>query len=214
MSSSFGTRLKIPSLIFLLFFFCWAVSDRFLCLKPAECISPDLNLLKAFRHMSFSKVSCLGSFLLFSHFVEDSSFLSSAAGSRFCNNLFFLSGVVENGKLVGNLSASDIKGLKPQDFIRFYNGSVRDFLSKQGSILCVKPDVSFGFLVQELATRNLHRCYVEIDVARGKTPCYYAVVTLTDILQLCRRASLPEASSSAGGQLQRTQRPNNLYHTR
>jgi CBS domain-containing protein len=88
--------------------------------------------------------------------------------------------VDEGGRLVGTISASDLKGVTQENFITL-GLPVADFLKvrhKEGALSCVR-EATLGQVVEVVARTGLHRVFV-IDAAQKPI----SVVTLTDILRL------------------------------
>lgn len=88
-----------------------------------------------------------------------------------------------DGKLVGNLSASDLRGLAtPEDFAALLKPAGEYQAAQAGvavaSVATVTPATTFGALLDLLVAHKFHRAYV-VD-AEGKPT---SIVTLTDILR-------------------------------
>eukprot|EP00164_Ancoracysta_twista_P011528 GFYU01017784.1.p1 GENE.GFYU01017784.1~~GFYU01017784.1.p1 ORF type:complete len:285 (-),score=59.93 GFYU01017784.1:46-900(-) len=89
-----------------------------------------------------------------------------------------LSGVpLMNGEaMVANLSASDVKGLSPDNW-QLLLGPAMDYLPEHSRApLCVAPSATFGEILMLLTQVGIHRIYV----TDGVTPSH--VITLTDII--------------------------------
>jgi len=87
------------------------------------------------------------------------------------------------GRLAGNLSASDLRGIRPEGF-DMMNGSVIQFLAKgtdshPKSAVCCLPDTTFLQVLSLFSIERVHRIYVvnEANVIRG-------VISLSDVLSL------------------------------
>lgn len=90
-------------------------------------------------------------------------------------------GVVDGeGKLVANLSLSDIRGLATGGFERLL-GSVVDYAVEVNggpNIECLTPNNTFGELLDTLVQKKRHRVYILDEVESA-----ISIVTLTDVLR-------------------------------
>jgi len=88
----------------------------------------------------------------------------------------------ETGRLLGNLSASDLRGLTVQKLL-FLNESVETFLTAQGGSvrapICTKSSSTFGQVIQSLMDNHVHRIWLVDDKEKP-----IGVVTLTDVLNV------------------------------
>jgi CBS domain-containing protein len=88
----------------------------------------------------------------------------------------------ETGRLLANLSASDLRGLNVQKLM-FLNESVESFLTAQkGGIrapITCKSSTPFDQVIQTLVENNVHRVWLVDDKEKP-----IGVVTLTDILNV------------------------------
>jgi len=85
-------------------------------------------------------------------------------------------------KLVGNLSASDLRGIQPTCF-EFFTGSVLQFLSVQASgakpTKFVKENTKLKDIIKEIVEYKIHRIFVTTDVGFPK-----GVISLIDIISV------------------------------
>jgi len=92
----------------------------------------------------------------------------------------------ETGRLLGNLSASDLRGLTVSK-LRFLNESIETFLQAQlGGIrapVSVKPSVTLAQVIQNLVDNRVHRVWLIDDKEKP-----IGVVTLTDVLNVFKNA--------------------------
>lgn len=100
------------------------------------------------------------------------------------NKVSGLALVNEEGKITGNFSASDLRGIRTNAF-HFFQKSVLFYLAREtlpstlsptGSVTCPQ-DVSLGQVLEMLVKNKIHRVYVtdDYDHPRG-------VISLTDVL--------------------------------
>jgi len=85
--------------------------------------------------------------------------------------------VDEDGKIVGNLSASDLRGLSHDLFTKI-RLPVMEFISKQKEVLTCKPNWTLKSVVEKLAETGVHRLWIIDD---NKKPI--GVVSLTDCIK-------------------------------
>lgn len=95
-------------------------------------------------------------------------------------------GVTEGGKLVGNLSASDLRGLTPEDFPLLLQPAgefAKRAAAKAGGapapLVTVKLSSTFEEVLAALTQHHLHRVYV-VDAEGAPV----SIITLTDVLRL------------------------------
>uniref|UniRef100_A0A6B2LCU7 CBS domain-containing protein n=1 Tax=Arcella intermedia TaxID=1963864 RepID=A0A6B2LCU7_9EUKA len=99
-----------------------------------------------------------------------------------CNNM--ISGIAlvdEQFQLIGNFSASDLRGIDPSCFT-FFSGSVLQFLSKQSTpkpTKFMKEQSTLEEIVKEIASDNIHRIFVTSDAGFPK-----GVISLIDIITI------------------------------
>ncbi|KAL4425007.1 hypothetical protein ABPG77_002892 [Micractinium sp. CCAP 211/92] len=118
------------------------------------CVPASTPAIEAFARMAIDEKSCLG-------LTEPTT-----------------------GKLVGNLSASDLRGLtSPEAFASLLSPAADYQAARHGGaaplVGTVTPATTFGDLLDMLVGRKLHRVYV-VDEAGKPT----SIITLTDILRL------------------------------
>eukprot|EP00658_Telonema_sp_P-2_P078120 TRINITY_DN7239_c0_g1_i13.p1 TRINITY_DN7239_c0_g1~~TRINITY_DN7239_c0_g1_i13.p1 ORF type:complete len:348 (-),score=99.84 TRINITY_DN7239_c0_g1_i13:307-1350(-) len=93
----------------------------------------------------------------------------------------------DEGQLVGNLSASDLRGMGRHEFGDLLM-SVEDFTlinKDQVQGYCLPPDATLDCLLQTFKEKRVHRLYV---VDERNSPM--AVITLTDVMRLLTQTSL------------------------
>jgi len=95
--------------------------------------------------------------------------------------------VDDQGRLVSNISASDLKGITDENFPQL-NESLSNFISSPNKIPPIKctPDSTLGELIQKLVENRIHRVYIVDD-----DDTLLNVVTLTTVMQLFSSPSLP-----------------------
>ncbi|KAL6058340.1 hypothetical protein QOT17_014952 [Balamuthia mandrillaris] len=106
--------------------------------------------------------------------------------------------VVEGGKLVDNLSASDLKGIgTSQDKLAYFDRSVNEFLAqaknrgkeeegrRERDVVCCMDDATVEEVIRLLAEKRVHRAYVVDDQQRP-----IGVVSISDLLGLLLPPSL------------------------
>lgn len=105
--------------------------------------------------------------------------------TMFKNHVSSVALVDSEGKLVGNLSASDLKGMTPDSF-SVLSKTVTAFQAYQGSahtgeVLSVHPDSTFNEALQTFAKAKTHRLYIVAygGADKGKP---VGIITLTDVL--------------------------------
>ncbi|CAN8239142.1 unnamed protein product [Cochlearia groenlandica] len=147
-----------------------------------------------FDHISALPISDLGlPFMSPNEVISiDSEELVLEAFKRMRDNNIGGLPVVEgpNKKIVGNISMRDIRYLllQPQVFSNFRHLTVRSFATKIATggeeyglaipaITC-KPDSTLGSVINSLASRSVHRVYVET----GDDNELYGVITLRDVI--------------------------------
>jgi len=124
--------------------------------KKTETITPDIRTFDAFRLLGDEYVTALP--------VVDK----------------------ESGKLLANLSASDLRGLTVPK-LRFLNDSVETFLTAQtGGVrapVAVKNTATLGQVIQLVVENGIHRVWLTDDKDKPA-----GVVTLSDILGVFKGA--------------------------
>lgn len=100
--------------------------------------------------------------------------------------------VDETGKLVGNLSVSDVRALRSPAAFASLRLGVADFLAEArgpatprgtGLVVTVSPKTTFIEVLQRLTPMHLHRVYV---VDADNKPV--SIITLTDVLRIVAKA--------------------------
>eukprot|EP00457_Paulinella_chromatophora_P008093 gb/GEZN01008120.1/.p1 GENE.gb/GEZN01008120.1/~~gb/GEZN01008120.1/.p1 ORF type:complete len:363 (+),score=42.13 gb/GEZN01008120.1/:44-1132(+) len=87
-------------------------------------------------------------------------------------------GIVEDGKLVANISASDLRGLTRTNFAHLV-GPLKEYVGSGTSVFAVKAEDTLQEIFETLIQRKVHRLYVTDEEDK---PC--GVITLTDLLVL------------------------------
>jgi len=87
----------------------------------------------------------------------------------------------KDGAVVGNLSASDLRGLQTKDFVRFASSAI-NFISQPPRVFTCKKYHTLEHLLRMLVDTHVHRVYI-VDEHQRPT----GIVTLTDILRLVMR---------------------------
>jgi len=93
-----------------------------------------------------------------------------------------------DGKIVGNISASDLKGLTPNHFHKLDLPVEKMFPNMVMPITC-KEDDTLHNMLQKIVNNRIHRFYV---VDNQNRPLY--VVTLSTILRILARSFPPKVS--------------------
>lgn len=101
--------------------------------------------------------------------------------------------VDDNNKLIGNFSASDLKGMFKEQFPSFLL-TVEEYLQKHSpnslSPVCVRTDTKFADVVKELADNKIHRLWVlgnEFEAA--------GVISLTNVMAVAQNFRLTAATT-------------------
>jgi len=115
--------------------------------------------------------------------VSIDSPVSDALDILYTNRVSGIALVDYEGKLSGNLSASDLRGILPDAF-DFFTGSTLQFLCKATSSaphapLTCKESTTFSQLLKLITSSRIHRVYVVDDNDRP-----LGVISLSDILPL------------------------------
>lgn len=94
----------------------------------------------------------------------------------------------ENGRITGNISASDLRGINENSF-GFFNKSTIQFLVKGTSggllppVVCME-DAPLVEVIKLLATQRIHRVYVNSSIGNQQSFFPSGIITLTDIMRL------------------------------
>lgn len=98
------------------------------------------------------------------------------------NSLSAIAIISKNNKIIGNLSASDVRGFLNSSY-HILGESVTDFLhntkeSEIPSLVFCKPEHTFREVVRRLSEKRIHRIYI----IKGDDVTIEGVITLGDIL--------------------------------